>query len=236
VATENEFLPDLPATEIFDPAWFPILVDAAGNLSVVERLGAGRVLTLDREQPEFRGEAARSLTEFLDGIVRDEADRKPPSPNDPVADLVLDLESDRPEKRLRAVRELTRKRPPAAFDPLVAMLDSTDGEARRQAALVLGQLHDRRAIPILIHRLAEWRGLDITSAWGGLLAIGTARPFDHLMNALAGGDAGLRVDAIKGLVISRDPRAAAAIQPATSDPDPAVRLAADAALRQLRGH
>jgi len=233
LAKDNEDLPEHPAATFFDPGWFPILADAVGNLYVVERLGAGRVLVVDREDTADREELAGSLVEFIDRIARDGRDYQPPPLTDMARALVRDLESDRPEDRARAVKELKRKKPASAFDPLVTMLESEDAEARRYAALLLGQLGDRRAIPILIRCIGRWSGKDVTSAYGGLIAIGPERPLDHLVKALKTGDPGLRRDAIKGLLISREPGAAAAIQPALQDPDTDVRKAAEAALAQL---
>jgi HEAT repeat protein len=236
LAAENEDLPEFPAARFFDPDWFPFLSTSAGNLYVVERFGAGRVLLVDREDIADREVLAGSLVDFIDRLASDGPDFQPPPLSDPVDLLVRDLESPSPAERNKAVRELTRKKPPSAFRPLVAMLESTDPEARKYAALLLGQIGDRRAIPILIRCIGRWSGKNVTNAYGGLMAIGPERPLDHLTNALATGDPELRRDAIKGLEISRDPGAAAAIEPATNDPDPAVREAAEAAMRRLRGH
>jgi HEAT repeat protein/SMI1/KNR4 family protein SUKH-1 len=233
LAAENQDLPEFPAATFFDPEWFPILSTAAGNLYVVERMGAGRVLLVDREDSADREEIAPSLLEFIDGLWRGGADLAPAPVAGPIEKLVQDLVSSRPADRTRAAKELSRKRPAAAFAPLVSLLESDDGEARRQAALVLGLLNDRRAIPILIRCLARWSGKDVNSAWGGLIAIGDDGALGHLDQALKTGDRELRLDAIKGLVISRDPNAVAVLEPATRDPDPAVREAAAAAMRRL---
>jgi hypothetical protein len=235
LAAENEDLPEFPAATFYDPGWFPILITGAGNLYVVERLGAGRVLLVDREDTADQEELGSSLVDFIDRLAREGRDYQPPPLSETVEVLVGNLKSDRPEDRVRAARELTRKKPPSAFEPLVAMLESEDAEARRYAALLLGQVGDRRAIPILVRCIGRWSGRDVTSAYGGLIAIGPESPLDHLVNVLATGDAELRRAAIKGLQISRDPGAAAAIRPATKDPDPDVRQAAELALRQLGG-
>jgi len=156
LATENEFLPDLPAAEIFDPGWWPILSDASGRPYVVEQVGAGRVLIVDRAQIGIQEELSPTLSAFVDSLARDGLDFKPSPISADVTVLVRNLESKDDKKRISAIQELTRKRPAAAFEPLVAMLGSEDAWARRDAALILGLLHDRRAIPILIRCIARW--------------------------------------------------------------------------------
>lgn len=234
LAAENEFLPALPASAIFDPLWFPILQDAGGLVYVVERLGAGRVLIVDRQDAGNPEELSASIIEFLDGIAKDGLDFKPPPLTAAVDVLVGRLESDEPRERTTAVRELTRKRPPAAFEPLVAMLKSQDAQARRNAALLLGALGDPRAIPMLIRCVASWSDPDMTSARAGLAAIGSEGDLGHIEKALAEGDRELRMDAIKALAALRDARAVPALQAtASSDPDPVVREAAGQALSVL---
>lgn len=235
LAAENEDLPDNPAVAFFDPGWFPILRDSAGNLCVVERMGGGRVLAVDREDVDTREVLASSLIDFFDRIQHGRIDYEHPRLTKPADQLVRELASARSADRALATKELSRKRPAAAFEPLVSMLESDDREARRQAALVLGLLNDRRAVPILIRCLARWIGMDTNSAWGGLAAIGSEGAFGHLEEALKSGESELRVDAIKGLTISRDPRATGVISTAARDPDPAVREAAERALHQLGG-
>lgn len=234
LAAENEFLPGLPASEIFDPGWFPILQDAGGLVYVVERLGAGRVLLVDRQDAGSPEELSGSLVEFLDRIARDGLDFNPAPLSADVAVLVGRLESSEPRERSNSVRELTRKRPPTAFEPLVAMLNSQDGQARRNAALLLGALDDPRAVPMLIRCVAVWSEVDATSAAAGLAAIGKVGVLGHLEKALAEGDSQLRLDAIKGLAMLRDARAVPALQAAASgDPDTMVRTEASQALRVL---
>jgi hypothetical protein len=234
LAAENEFLPGQPASEIFDPGWFPILQDAGGLVYVVEGLGAGRVLVVDRQDSGNPEELSSSMVEFLDGIARDGLDFKPAPLTADATVLVGRLESNEPRERTTAVRELTRKRPPAAFEPLVAMLNSQDSQARRNAALLLGALGDPRAVPVLIRCVAFWIDPDMTSARAGLAAIGTEGEMGHLEKALADGDSELRMDAIKGLAALRDARAVPALQAAASgDPDRLLREAASQALRAL---
>jgi HEAT repeat protein len=234
LAAENEALPEHPAAFFFDPGWFPILEEAGGILYVVENFGAGRVLVVDRQSPGNPEELAGALVPFIDGVARDGLRFRPAPLSDDAAALVSRLASKEPGVRMKASRELVRKRPASAFEPLVALLESNDDEVRREAALVLGELRDRRAIPILIRCIARWRGNDVASAWGGLAAIGKEGAFGHLEKALAEGDSELRMDAIKGLAVSRDARAVPALQAAASgDPDTPVREAAGQALRVL---
>jgi hypothetical protein len=238
LAAENEFFPDVPAAEIFDLQWFPILDDAVGRIYVVEKLGAGRVMIVDRMQVGAHEVLGESLVAFVDSLAHDGLDFKPSPPSADIAVLVARLESDNERERVRACQELTRKRPAAAFEPLVAMLESRDPSARRDAALILGLLRDRRAIPILIRCIARWSTgdpigqPDATSAWAGLRDVGKEDVLAHLERALAEGDTALRLDAITGIVFTRDARGAVALQAAAmSDADPAVRAAAEQALR-----
>ena len=239
-AAENEFLPDVPAVDIFDPRWFPILDDPVGRVYVVEELGAGRVMIVDRMQVGAHEVLGESFVAFVDSLAHDGIDFKPPPPSADVAVLVARLESKNDRERVRAGQELTRKRPAAAFEPLVAMLESSDPSARQTAALILGLLGDRRAIPILIRCIARWSTRDsmgrsdATSAWAGLRDVSKEDVLTHLERALAEGDTALRLDAITSIVFSRDARAAVALQAAAmSDADPAVRAAAEQALRAV---
>lgn len=179
LAAEVESLPDLRAAEIFDPRWFPILEDAGGLLYVVENLGRGRALLFDRQHIGNPEELGASLVEFIDGIARDGADFKPPPLSAAAKVLVSRLESGEPGVRWSAVRELTRKRPAEAFEPLVAMLGSSDAHARGDAALLLGALGDPRAIPILAGCAKRWTGNEVTSARAALsqlAKLGSAGP------------------------------------------------------------
>ena len=220
----------LPAAEFFDPAWFPILEDPSGNLYAVEQMGKGRVLFVDRTEAHGREVLATSLAAFINGI----ANPPPAVAPDAASALVAGLESPDPVVRLQSVRKLDRIRPAAAFEPLVAMLGSLDDEARRQAALLLGRLGDRRAVPHLIRCLAEWRGNEQVSAGAGLQAIGRKGAFGHLQYALEASDPVLRRQAAQGLVVLRDARAVPLLlATAATDPDLAVRATAAGALRDL---
>ncbi len=240
LAAQVESLPDTPAAKIFDPAWFPILSDASGRIYVVEQVGAGRVLIIDRQQIGIPEELSPTLRGFIDSLARDALDFKPSPISADVTVLVLNLESKDDKKRVSAIQELTRKRPAAAFEPLVAMLESDESSARRNAALILGLLHDRRAIPILIRCIARWsvrdaEGLkDATSAFAGLRDVSQEGTLAHLEHALADGDAELRLDAIRALVVSRDARAVPSLQTvAMHDPVAKVRAAAEKSLRTI---
>lgn len=234
LAVENEFPPELLAAEIYDPAWFPVLKDIGGLLYVVDQLGAGHVLMVDHEHVGNPEDVASSLLEFLDGIARDGMDFKPPPLSADVTVLVRRLESADSREQWSVVRELTRKRPPEAFAPLVAMLESDDAHARRDAALLLGVLDDRGAVPILIRCIAQWTGNDVTSAIAGLASIGKEGAIGHLEKALATGDQELRMDAVAALVACRDARGVPALQAAAArDSDLQVREAARRAIRAL---
>jgi hypothetical protein len=177
------------AADIFDPSWFPVFDDPSGNVYIVERLGAGAVVLIDREDMNSRDELAPSLAAFVDRIGPEGFEPMPLI--DPVAALVAQLED--PATLPKATRELTRRRPPAAFEPLVALLRrSPEGQARRNAALLLGELHNPRAIPILIRCLAEWEGRDLISAAAGLQNCAREDVFGLLERTAATGDPELR--------------------------------------------
>ncbi len=168
LARELEMPPRLPAEVIFDSGWFPIMQNPGGLLYVVEDVGRGRVLFVERDDPGNPEDVSASLSTFLDAIGQDGPGLSPAPLSADVAALVSRLESGLPRVRWNAVRELTRKRPREAFGPLVAMLDSADENARRDSALLLGSLGDRRAVPILTRRLTSWTGKDATAAEAGL--------------------------------------------------------------------
>ena len=146
LAKENEFLPEFPAASFFDPGWFPILADIGGLLYVVERSGAGRVLLVDRTNPTNPEELAPSLISFVDGIAHDGLDFKPQPLSADAAILVAKLESSDSNESWSAARELTRKKPQEAFEPIVAMLRNKSRQARIYAALILGELGNIAAI------------------------------------------------------------------------------------------
>jgi len=168
LARELEMPPRLSAEAIFATGWFPIMQNPGGLLFVIEDVGRGRVLFVERDDPGNPEEVSASLTAFLDAIVQEGPGLRPAPLSTDVAALVSRLESESPRIRWDAVRELTRKRPKEAFEPLVAMLDSANEDARRDAALLLGSLGDQRAAPILARRLTSWTGKDATAAEAGL--------------------------------------------------------------------
>lgn len=171
LARDIEF-PELPASRIFDPRWFPILQESGGMVYVVEDFGRGRVLLFDRLHIGNPEVLSASLVDFLDAIARDGFDFKPGPLTEDVRTLVGRLESDDSEELWSAVRELTRKRPAEAYEPLVAMLDSTRPLARREAALLLGALGDPRAVPVLTRYLGRSTGDEVTSARAALAELG----------------------------------------------------------------
>ena len=240
LAKELEFLPDVPAAKIFDPTWLPILESAHGGIYVVERFGAGRVLIFERDEIDIQEELSPSLITFIDSLARGALDFKPSPLSADVAVLVSRLESTDRKERLAATQELVRKRPAAAFEPLVSMLGSDNPQARRDSVLLLGLLKDRRAIPILIRCAALWsrrdaEGVkDATSALAGLRDVTDEGVLSHLDQALSEGDVQLRLDAITDFAVSRDARAVPSLLAAASgDPDATVRAAAEEALRTL---
>ncbi len=93
LAAQVAFLPDMPAAEIFDPGWFPIMSDASGSIYVVEQVGAGRVLIVDRQQIAIQEELSPTLIAFIDSLARDGLDFKPSPISADVTVLVRNLES-----------------------------------------------------------------------------------------------------------------------------------------------
>lgn len=135
---------------------------------MAEDLGAGRVLLIYREHIGKPEELSSSEIEIVNRIARDGQDFQPRPPSADAAVLVARLDSVDPELLWSAIRELTRKRPPEAFEALVAMLESDNEQARRNAALMLGEIGDQRAVPILSRCVASWNQKDATSALAAL--------------------------------------------------------------------
>jgi len=235
--------------------WFPIFVTAGGDRYVATQAGSGPVRLLDRVDWSSQVEEAASFANFLEQLV--ERYQKGAYVAGPVRTVVVNesvlaqlrrgqrgdqagpeallaqLQGDDPDLQNHAVQEITRLRYPELVSPLIGLLTSPDSILRRRAALLLGAIGDRRAIPHLVRALAEWKGDDLASAWGGLQPIGGEGAIGHLEAVLRDGDSELRVLAAQALGNTEDATAVPALQAARHDADARVQAAADAALRRL---
>jgi cell wall assembly regulator SMI1 len=156
---------EFEAPEIYDPSWFPVILDAGGNGHVVFHSGErkGSVWFIPTEEPEMRYEAAPSLAAFLDqiaecyergayfvrsGLVYDDPNleaeiaraRLDPPPD--VGRLIKDVASRQQPAASLAFRTILRLRFPESVSPLIGLLSHHDAPVRRNAALLLGKLGD----------------------------------------------------------------------------------------------
>jgi HEAT repeats len=238
----------------YESDWFPVFYDEGGAAEVVTRGGEGAVLSLDRTDPNGAVQEAASLGELFvqlvsryragayvsagNAIVEERGvlarlNRTVQGRRPDVERLLADLQGSEQEGRVGATQEIDRNKYPEMVEPLIGLLHSPDSPVRQKGALLLGAIGDRRAIPHLIRALAEWEGVDLTSAWAGLDMIGPEGAIGHLEAALRDDGPELRALAARGLGISQDATAVPALQAATNDRDPAVREAAEGALRRL---
>lgn len=159
------------ADELYDPSWFPLFLDAGGNLHVSAtqpRALAGSIWFVPLDEPELRYTVASSLSKFIaliielfergayvvesDGTVNADyravaavmRQRVTPKPN--VRALVADLRSDDSQQVLRAFDTLRRFLFPEAVEPLTEAIGSANPIVRRNAVLLLGMLGDNRAV------------------------------------------------------------------------------------------
>jgi hypothetical protein len=156
------------ALEIYDPSWFPVIIDAGGNPHVVFHgdESQGSVWFVPMEEPERRYEAAPSLAAFLDQVAecyergayfirsgsvqvdeRLEAEiaraRLDPPPD--VGRLIKQVTSHEHPASSLAFDTIRRLRLPESVAPLIGLLSHHEARVRRRAALLLGVLGDRDA-------------------------------------------------------------------------------------------
>ena len=167
---------DVEAVAVYDPHWFPVFVDRAGNPHVTilgEDPGAGSIWYVLIEDASDRRLAAADLKDFVETVARrwekgayylDEPARIPmedlptiaaerrarQQPQVDVTALVNDLASTDGRARARSVRLLKEFLFPEALEPLLALLTHPSPAVRADAASLLGQLGDPKAIPSLL--------------------------------------------------------------------------------------
>jgi cell wall assembly regulator SMI1 len=153
------------AVEIYDPSWFPVVLDAGGNGHVVLHGGdrKGSVWFIPSEEPELRYEAGPSLAAFLDQIaecyergayfirsglvhvdpsLEAEIARTRLDPAPDVERLIKDVASREQPAASLAFDAIRRLRFPDSVSPLIGLLSHHDAPVRRRAALLLGILGD----------------------------------------------------------------------------------------------
>lgn len=153
------------AADLYDPAWFPLFVDAGGNVhvSVMQpRAIAGSIWFIPLGEPELRYAVAGNLVAFVELVVElfergaymVEPDgalstdyravaaimrrRMIPKPNVPV--LVADLESADHRRALQAFDTIRRLLFPEAVEPLIEATRSPNPVTREMATQLLGMI------------------------------------------------------------------------------------------------
>lgn len=161
--------------DVYDPHWFPIFLDGAGNPHVV-LLGtdptAGSIWYIPIEDAAHRQVAAQNLKDFIEVVSKrweagayylDKATgipmenlaklaaerRSKEQPQVNVSALVNDLASTDARARGRSLRLLKEFLFPEAVEPLVGLLTDPDPTVRADAASLLGQIGDPKAVTAL---------------------------------------------------------------------------------------
>ncbi len=138
-----------------------------------------------------------------------------------------------PTVRWLAVRALASLQD-AAVTPLLAAAASRDPGVRLGASEALGDIGDRRAIPILLERIIDTdlgvRGV----AAAALVRIRDRSTSARLIELLRKGDPSIKAQVLRVLAALGDPATVADIIAAASSPDAAVRINAVFALGELR--
>ncbi len=168
----------------------------------------------------------------------DAADSEPvvaePTPASPLDLEVARLRSSSARERARAASHLGEmgRKARRAVGPLVAALEDPDAVVQEQAALALGSIGDRSAVPALVaslerHRESEALLRGVAAAFESLRDPRAAASVPRLLAALAASDASTRLAASRALGVIADRRAVEPLlQVALHDPDSGVRSAA----------
>lgn len=144
--------------------------------------------------------------------------------------------------RVRAADALGRT---SAHDPrrqqigasLRQALDDASPDVRHAAALALGELGDREAVPRLAQMVAgDPEPMPRQGAISALGQIGDARAAGPLLRALDSGEADERFQATAAVCLVAPERAEAHLRVRLTDEDPEVRASAAAALGDLEAH
>ncbi|MGH6903337.1 MAG: HEAT repeat domain-containing protein [Geminicoccaceae bacterium] len=201
----------------------------AGDWGAAPRLTAVRVYgDLPSDEP---ARLRHPLTRTLGRLA---AEARPLAPAPPGYEALA--KKDKGE-RLGAIRGLARQQDEAAIETLGTLLaQDPDATVRRIAATALGNIGGEAAAAALEPALADadvevriraMRGLHVVDPEAAAAALGEL--------ALRDADPGLRRQAVHLLATLRSPEARATIELAASDPDDAVREAAEESLTRPPG-
>src|SRR5208283_4648094 len=124
---------------------------------------------------------------------------------------------------------------PRAVEPLIAALQDTNLDVRKNAAGSLGLLNDPRAVEPLIATLQDTNPYVRQNAAASLGRLHDPRAVEPLIAALQDTNANVRHNAIVGLAYIQDPRAIQPLTAALQDSDPKNRDVAAQALRRIGG-
>jgi len=149
------------------------------------------------------------------------------------ARLARELEAADPTRRREIVRLLSEHDPARARVPLLDALDDPDLEVRGEAALAVGRLGLREALPTLVDWLDDPDPGLRAAAARGLGALGDERGLAGLVRALGDVSADVRVAAVEALEGLGRSAALVPLLGRLDDPDVGVRLAAIEALATL---
>jgi len=162
----------------------------AGNNGELTSLLAGRKIEASRE---VLGQIALGRAAFFDEAVPAKlfaAIAELPTSRElqaepKVLQNIADLESDRWERRQRAVKFFFSHRDPRAIEPLLQRLTDDGSETvRRTAAFVIGQIGDIRAVEPLLQALKDGKAVVREAAAMALGMIGDARAVEPLIQTL----------------------------------------------------
>jgi HEAT repeat protein len=148
--------------------------------------------------------------------------------------LIADLGSADSRERENAANALIAMRDPRAEEPLLGALDDREAGVRGQAALAIGSLGCRRAVPRLLELTRDPNWFVRVAALNGLGYIDPTFPAEPALAALGDDEPLVRQAAALNMGDSRDPVAVdLLVEALLHDPDWAVREAAAEALGEI---
>lgn len=128
---------------------------------------------------------------------------------------------------------LDTSKAPGKLPGILALKMKTQLNVRAKAALALGQIGDRKAVPALAIALAKDRDPYVRyMAAQSLVKLGGPEALKALLAAIGDGDSRVRRQVIFSLGHFKEPEVAKALEPLLNDPDPGVRLQAAIGLAQ----
>lgn len=126
--------------------------------------------------------------------------------------LRQNLQSDEPQIRRQAARNLEYVNDPQRIELLIQTLRDPEPVVRWQAAIILGNIRDRRSVPALIYLLTDHNALVRSGAISALTQLNDPRAFDNLLRLLNDPDSSNRADVIKALENEYEPSRCIAIE------------------------